>query len=94
MRKLSRLLMILCLVLITSSCQSIPNLEPEIIIPEFGIKQPERPMLLEIPRESVEAIRTLTTNLSIMDGYTRLLELYINSIQKYYDGILTIVNQA
>jgi PBP1b-binding outer membrane lipoprotein LpoB len=93
-KNLSRLLMVLLLVLMLNSCQTVPIQQSRIEIPELNIRAPSRPVLVEIPDEPIDAIRSLTLNLSILEGYVRLLEMYSESIREYFISIVTILNQA
>jgi len=82
--------MILCLVLTLASCQSAPRLTP-IHIPELSIVRPVRPELVEIPQDSNGAIKALTVNLSRMEAYIYLLEIFIDFQQEYYRTVLGIL---
>lgn len=88
------LLMVLWIGLILTSCQTVPPTSLETEIPEFNIPAPKRPVLMEIPHETSGAIKALTTNLSLLDGHVRILELYADSLRKYYNGVIRILNQT
>jgi hypothetical protein len=77
-----------------SSCLTTPQNNPDIDVPNFSIPAPERPVLVEIPKDTSGSIRALTTNLSMIDGYVRLLELYTESLRLYYEGIVQLLNQT
>lgn len=79
--------------LILTGCQTVPTSEP-IEIPSFSVPAPSRPTLEVIPSETSEAIKVLTINLSLLDGYVKLLEMYAASQQEYYDKIIAIITQT
>ena len=90
MRMLSRLLMILCLVSTLASCRSTQELTP-IHIPELSVARPVRPELVEIPQDTSGAIKAMTVNLSLMEAYIYLLEIFIDFQQEYHRSVLGIL---
>jgi hypothetical protein len=75
--------------LISTGCRTIPKNE-SISIPPFFVSAPTRPLLKTIPLEKNEALKSLTNNLILMDGYIKQLELYISQRQVYYDKIISL----
>ena len=84
--------MILCLVLILTSCET-SKLSPEFIVPLLKISKPDRPILESISRDTTEAIKAFTVNLSRMDAYISQLETFIRIQEDYHAAIFEIIHR-
>lgn len=91
MKRLLLSLMILSIVLTLSvSCTTSSEI-PRIIIPEFAVAKPVRPILDRIPIEPSGAVRTLTENLSKLSWYIDQIEAYLGFQTTYYAVVLEII---
>jgi hypothetical protein len=74
-----------------TSCQTVPDIK-SYDIPKFEISRPSIPKLVNVPSDQSGAIKALTTNLSLMDGYSQQLEWIIDTQTNYYQTIVKILN--
>ena len=82
------------LILLSISLTSCQTIKPETItIPSFEVAQPSRPLLVEVPHDTTEAIRSLTENLGLLAEYAEKLEVFVKYQSNYYTSILEIISQ-
>lgn len=81
--------MILCLASMLTSCGTT-QFTPEFIVPSLSISKPDRPILESIPRDTTEAIKAFTVNLSRMNAYIKQLETYLLIQENYYQRMMSL----
>lgn len=82
------------LILLSISLTSCKTLEQEkIVIPPFEPSVPDRPLLVEVPKDTTGAIRSLTENLGLLAEYAEKLEVFIKYQSNYYTSVLEIISQ-
>ena len=85
--KMKKAVVIILLIFLLIGCKSVEYITPS--LPEFSPVIPERPELLETPKES-EIPKEANINLVLLLGYAESLENVIESWEQFYNELTNL----
>lgn len=85
--KMKKAVVIILLIFLLIGCKSVEYITPS--LPEFSPFIPERPELLEIPKES-GIPKEVNINLVLLMGYAESLENVIESWEQFYNELTNL----